>query len=216
MVSTFSIQQTLSAGENIVTLPKTGLTLKGISVLGVPYISFALSPGKTAIVPLGSPSGIGGLSFKDPMFRVHYKFEDITFTVSVPNAPTSPCVFYFGDPEDDSIPLESLTGVVGTLSLTQGTTAGVMSGSINFAFPEGKIILTGVWHWVSANYSLLNFPVSTGKILYIFNSNRVGNDTIHPVLVEGSQQFSLTVSSYVNASSTNTIYVVLYYQVMPE
>ncbi|MEM3872850.1 MAG: hypothetical protein QXE05_09865 [Nitrososphaeria archaeon] len=214
MVSTFSIQQTLTAGQNTVTLPQTGITLKGISCLGVPYMAFNLSTGKTAYVPLGNATGVGGLSFKDPMFRCHYTFNDITFTVVVPNAPSSPAVFYFGDPEDDSIPLESLTGVVGELTLTQGSTAGVMSGTVSFAFPEGKIMLTGIWHWVSANYSLLNFPVSTGKTLYLFNSNQIGNQTIHPILVEGSQQFSLTVSSYVNASASNTIYVILYYQVL--
>ncbi|MEM3859733.1 MAG: hypothetical protein QW478_10075 [Candidatus Micrarchaeaceae archaeon] len=214
MVSTFSIQQNLTSGSNTITLPQTGITLKGISCLGIPYMAFNLSTGKTAYVPLGNASGIGGASFKDPMFRVHYTFDDITFTVVVPNTPSSPAVFYFGDPEDDSIALEDLTGVLGTAQLTQGSTAGVMSTSINFSLPEGRIMLTGIYSYVSANYSLVSFPVSTGKILTLFNSNKVGNDTIHPIAVEGSQSFSVNVSGYVNASATNTYYVILYYKVL--
>ncbi|MEM3829059.1 MAG: hypothetical protein QXP36_07595 [Conexivisphaerales archaeon] len=214
MVSTFSIQQTLTSGSNIITLPQTGITLKGISCLGIPYMAFNLSTGKTAYVPLGNATGVGGLSFKDPMFRVHYTFDDITFTVVVPNTPSSPAVFYFGDPESDSIALEDLTGVLGTGTLTQGSTAGVMSTSINFSLPEGRIMLTGIYSYVSANYSIVSFPVSTGKILNLFNSNKVGNETIHPIAVEGSQSFSITVSSYVSASSTNTCYVILYYKVL--
>ncbi|MEM4005060.1 MAG: hypothetical protein QXM43_05430, partial [Desulfurococcaceae archaeon] len=135
-------------------------------------------------------------------------------TVIVPNTPTSPAIFYFGDPEDDSIALEDLTGVLGTASLTQGSTAGVMSTSINFSLPEGRIMLTGIYSYVSANYSIVSFPVSTGKILSLFNSNKVGNETIHPIAVEGSQSFSVNVSGYVPASTTNTYYVILYYKVL--
>ncbi|MEM4067633.1 MAG: hypothetical protein QXV17_12330 [Candidatus Micrarchaeaceae archaeon] len=214
MVSTFSISVNLTAGANIVTLPQTGITLKGVSCLGIPYMAFSLSTGKTAYVPLGNASGIGGLSFKDPMFRCHYTFNDITFTVTVPNTPTSPAIFYFGDPENDSIALEDLTGVLGSASLTQGSTAGVMSTTISYSLPEGRIMLTGIYSWVSANYSIVSFPVSTGKILSLFNSNKVGNDTIHPILVEGSQSFSVTLSGYVAASATNTYYVILYYKVL--
>ncbi|MEM3860694.1 MAG: hypothetical protein QW478_15090, partial [Candidatus Micrarchaeaceae archaeon] len=200
--------------SNTITLPQTGITLKGISCLGVPYMAFNLSTGKTAYVPLGNATGIGGLSFKDPMFRVHHTFNDITFTVVVPNTPSSPAIFYFGDPESDSIALEDLTGVLGTASLTQGSTAGVMSTSISFSLPEGRIMLTGIYSYVSANYSIVSFPVSTGKILSLFNSNKVGNETIHPIAVEGSQSFSVNVSGYVNASATNTYYVILYYKVL--
>ncbi|MEM4067514.1 MAG: hypothetical protein QXV17_11735 [Candidatus Micrarchaeaceae archaeon] len=214
MVSTFSIQQTLTSGSNTITLPQTGITLKGISCLGVPYMAFNLSTGKTAYVPLGNATGVGGLSFKDPMFRVHYTFNDITFTVVVPNTPSSPAIFYFGDPESDSIALEDLTGVLGTASLTQGSTAGVMSTSISFSLPEGRIMLTGIYSYVSANYSIVSFPVSTGKILSLFNSNKVGNETIHPIAVEGSQSFSVNISGYVDASATNNYYVILYYKVL--
>ncbi|MEM3872840.1 MAG: hypothetical protein QXE05_09815 [Nitrososphaeria archaeon] len=217
MVSTFSIQVNLTSGVNTITLPQTGLTLKGVSVLGVPYIAINLSPGKVAYVPLGNPSGPGGsnnLSFKDPMFRTHYVFDSITFNCTVPNTPSSPAIFYFGDPENDSIELENLTGVVGSLQLTQGSSAGVMTGAINFSFPEGKINLTGMYVNVNANWAIASFPVGSGKSLNIFNSNRVGNDTIHPLMVEGSQSFSVNLSSYVNASATNTIYIIIYYQVV--
>ncbi|MEM3872730.1 MAG: hypothetical protein QXE05_09245 [Nitrososphaeria archaeon] len=214
MVSTFSIQQNLTSGSNTITLPQTGITLKGISCLGVPYMAFNLSTGKTAYVPLGNATGVGGLSFKDPMFRVHYTFNDITFTVVVPNTPSSPAIFYFGDPESDSVALEDLTGVLGMTSLTQGSTAGVMSTSISFSLPEGRIMLTGIYSYVSANYSIVSFPVSTGKILSLFNSNKVGNETIHPIAVEGSQSFSVNISGYVDASTTNNYYVILYYKVL--
>ncbi|MEM4067703.1 MAG: hypothetical protein QXV17_12680 [Candidatus Micrarchaeaceae archaeon] len=214
MVSTFSIQQTLTAGQNTVTLPQTGITLKGISCLGIPYMAFNLSTGKTAYVPLGNATGVGGLSFKDPMFRCHYTFDDITFTVVVPNTPSSPAIFYFGDPEDDSIALEDLTGVLGEATLTQGSTAGMMSTSISFSLPEGRIMLTGIYSYVSANFSIVSFPVSTGKVLNLFNSNQIGNQTIHPIAVEGSQSFTINLSGYVNASATNTYYVILYYKVL--
>ncbi|MEM3423883.1 MAG: hypothetical protein QXE51_04900 [Nitrososphaeria archaeon] len=177
-------------------------------------MAFNLSTGKTAYVPLGNATGVGGLAFKDPMFRCHYTFSDITFTVIVPNAPSSPAIFYFGDPEPDSVALEDLTGVLGTASLTQGSTAGVMSTSINFSLPEGRIMLTGVYSYVSANYSIVSFPVSTGKVLSLFNSNKIGNETIHPIAVEGSQSFAINISTYVNANATNTMYVILYYTVL--
>ncbi|MEM3859754.1 MAG: hypothetical protein QW478_10185 [Candidatus Micrarchaeaceae archaeon] len=214
MVSTNAIQVSLSQGNNTVQLPETGMMLKGVSVLGVPYLSIQLSPGKNAIIPLGNATGVGGVSFKDPMFRTHYQFPDISFIVYSPVTPTSPCIFYFGDPESDSIPLENLTGIVQNTSLTQGSTAGTMSTILNYSFPSGRIMITGVYHYASGSYSIINFPVSTGKQMYLFNTNRVGNDTIHPLAIEGSQSFSINLSSYVPASTTYTYYIVLYYQVM--
>ncbi|MEM3907685.1 MAG: hypothetical protein QXZ17_12625 [Nitrososphaerota archaeon] len=190
------------------------MVLKGISVLGIPYMQIQLSPGKFAVIPLGNASGVGGLSFKDPMFRVHYQFSDISFIVSVPNVPSSPCIFYFGDPEYDSIPLENLTGIVQNAAETQGSTAGVLSGSLNFSFPSGKIIITGIYVLTSQNYAIANFPVSTGKQLYIMNSNRIGNDSIHPLMVEASQTFTVNFSMYVSASSTSNLWIILYYQVV--
>jgi len=214
MTSTFSIEQTLSAGLNTVTLPQTGVTLVGVSVLGVPYMGIQLSPGKVAYIPIGNPTGAGGLAYKDPMFRVVYTFDSITFYVSVPNAPSSPAIFYFGTPTADSIALEDLTGVVESLSLTQGTTAGVMSGTLPFQFPEGKILLTGYWSIVNQSYAISSFQVATGRNISLMNSNKTGQDVIHPLEIEGSQSFSVNVSAYIPASTTSTIYAVLYYKIL--
>ncbi|MEM3862390.1 MAG: hypothetical protein QW203_07930 [Thermoplasmatales archaeon] len=214
MVSTNAIEVNLSQGNNTVQLPETGMMLKGVSVLGVPYLSIQLSPGKNAIIPLGNATGVGGISFKDPMFRTHYQFPDISFIVYSPVTPTSPCIFYFGDPESDSIPLENLTGIVQQASLTQGSTAGIMTTTLNYSFPSGRIMIDGVYSYASGSYSIINFPVSTGKQMYVFNSNKIGNETIHPLAIEGSQSFSITLSSYVPASTTYTYYVILYYQVV--
>jgi len=214
MTSKFSISQTLTSGLNTITLPQTGLTLVGISVLGIPYMGIQLSPGKIAYVPIGNPSGAGGISYKDPMFRVVYTFDSISFYVSVPNAPTSPAIFYFGDPTADSINLEDLTGVVQSLSLTQGTTAGVMSGQMTFQFPEGKILLTGYWSIVNQSYAISQFQVATGKNINLMNANKTGQDVIHPLEIEGSQTFTVTASAYVPASTTSTIYGILYYKII--
>ncbi|MEM3862355.1 MAG: hypothetical protein QW203_07755 [Thermoplasmatales archaeon] len=214
MVSTNAIEVNLAQGNNTVPLPETGMTLKGISCLGVPYLSIQITPGKNAIIPLGNASGTGGIDYKDPMFRVHYTFPDISFIVYAPNAPSSPCIFYFGDPESDSIPLENLTGIVQTTSLTQGSTAGVMSTTMSFSFPSGRIMIDGIYSLASAGYSIVNFPVSTGKQIYIMNANRIGNDSIHPLAIEGSQSFNVTLSAYVPASTTYNYYVILYYEVM--
>ncbi|MEM3859825.1 MAG: hypothetical protein QW478_10550 [Candidatus Micrarchaeaceae archaeon] len=213
MVTTTAVQVNLQSGVNTIPLPETGMVLKGVSVLGIPYMQIQLTPGKFAVIPLGNASGAGGLSYKDPMFRVHYQFNDLSFIVSVPNAPTSPCIFYFGDPESDSIPLENLTGIVQNVSLSQGSTAGTMTGSINFSFPSGKILIDGIYVLVSQDYAIVNFPVSTGKQLYVLNSNLIGNNSIHPLMIEGSQAFSVNYSAYVPASSTSNLWVVLYYQV---
>ena len=214
MTSTFSIEATLNSGLNQITLPQTGVTLVGVSVLGVPYMGIQLSPGRIAYIPIGNPSGAGGLAYKDPMFRVAYTFDSISFYVSVPNAPSSPAIFYFGTPTADSIALEDLTGVVESLSLTQGTTAGVMSGTMNFQFPEGKILLTGYWSIVNQAYAISSFQVATGKNISLMNANKTGQDVIHPLEIEGSQSFSVSVSAYVPASTTSTVYAVLYYKIL--
>jgi len=216
MTTKFSISQTLTSGLNTITLPQTNLTLIGISVLGIPYMGIQLSPGKIAYIPLGNPSGAGGIAYKDPMFRVVYTFDTINFYVSVPNTPTSPAIFYFGDPTADSINLEDLTGVVETLSLTQGTSAGVMNGNMTFQFPEGKILLTGYYSIVNQNYAISQFQISTGKNIYLFNANKTGQDVIHPLEIEGAQSFVVSVSAYVSASTTSTIYGILYYKVLQE
>jgi len=214
MTSKFSIEQNLTSGLNTITLPQTNLTLVGVSVLGIPYMGIQISTGKIAYIPLGNPSGAGGIAYKDPMFRVVHTFSEITFYVTVPNTPTSPAIFYFGDPTPDSIALEDLTGVVQTASLTQGTTAGVMNTTLNFSFPEGKILLTGYYSSVNQSYCISQFQVSTGKNIYLFNANKTGQDVIHPLEIEGSQSFSINVSAYVPASSTSTIYAILYYQIL--
>ncbi|MEM3489825.1 MAG: hypothetical protein QXO75_09275 [Nitrososphaerota archaeon] len=214
MVTTVAVEQTLTSGQNVIQLPETKMVLKGISVLGIPYMQIQLTPGKFAVIPLGNASGANGLSYKDPMFRVHYQFSDISFLVIVPNAPSSPAIFYFGDPEADSIPLESLTGIVQNQSLTQGSTAGVMNGSVNFSFPTGKIMIVGIYVLVNQNYAIVSFPVSTGKLVYVLNSNKIGNDSIHPLMIEGSQAFVVNYSVYVPASSTSNLWIILYYQVI--
>ncbi|MEM3423988.1 MAG: hypothetical protein QXE51_05430 [Nitrososphaeria archaeon] len=214
MVTTTAVEANLQQGVNTIPLPETGMVLKGISVLGIPYMQIQLSPGKFAVIPLGNASGAGGLSYKDPMFRVHYRFSDISFIVSVPNTPTSPCIFYFGDPENDSIPLENLTGIAQNATLTQGSSAGNMTGSVSFSFPTGKIMITGIYFLASQQYGIINFPVSTGKQIYILNSNRLGNESIHPLMVEGSQSFSVFYNVYVPANSSSNIWIILYYQVM--
>ncbi|MEM3846258.1 MAG: hypothetical protein QXU98_11245 [Candidatus Parvarchaeota archaeon] len=214
MVTTTAVQVNLQQGVNTIPLPETNMILKGISVLGIPYMQIQLTPGKFAVIPLGNANGAGGISYKDPMFRVHYQFSDLSFIVSVPNAPSSPCIFYFGDPENDSLPLENLTGIVQNISLTQGSSAGNMTGSESFSFPSGKVMITGIYFLVSQQYGIINFPVSTGKQIYILNSNRIGNESIHPLMIEGSQSFSVNYSIYVPASSSSNAWIVLYYQVI--
>jgi len=214
MTSKFSIEQTLTSGLNTITLPQTNLTLVGVSVLGIPYMGIQISPGKIAYIPFGNPSGAGGIAYKDPMFRVVHTFNEITFYVTVPNTPSSPAIFYFGDPTPDSIALEDLTGVAQTVSLTQGTTAGIMTANLNFSFPEGKILLTGYYSTVNQSYCISQFQVSTGKNIYLFNVNKTGQDVIHPLEIEGSQAFFVSINAYVPANTTSIIYGILYYKIL--
>ncbi|MEM3193228.1 MAG: hypothetical protein QW292_14310 [Candidatus Parvarchaeota archaeon] len=214
MVTVNAIQFNLAQGNNTIPLPETGMTLKGITVLGVPYLSIQISPGKNAIIPMGNASGTGGMSYKDPMFRVHYTFPDISFIVYCPVTPTSLATFYFGDPESDSIPLENLTGIVQEASFTEGTTPAIMSSTLTYSFPSGKINITGAYVLINQGYAYINFPVSTGKQIYVNNTNQIGNESIHPLMVEGSQNFNVNLSAYGPASASLTVYVVLYYQVV--
>lgn len=215
MTSKFSIEANLTSGTNEVVLPETGLMLTGVSVLGVPYMSIQLSAGKMAQIPLGNASGTGGISFKDPMVKVSYRFNDISFYVNVPNAPNSPAIFYFGTPSKNAIPLEALTGVVKAITFTNpSTTAGaVITENSNFSFPEGKILITGANSGISAGYMISQFQISTGKNIYVLNQNAIGEEAIHPLDIEGSQAFSVSSSSYVAESGTNTGYLILYYMV---
>lgn len=215
MTTQFSIEQNLNSGTNTVVLPETGLTLIGVSGLGLPYMSIQLSAGKKAIIPMGNASGSGGISYKDPMVKVSYRFNDISFYVDVPNAPTSPVIFYFGTPSKNAIPLEALTGVVAPLTFTNSsTTAGaVITATANFSFPEGKIMITGANGIINASYMISQFQISTGKNIYLMNVNAIGEEAIHPLDIEGSQAFSVSASSYVAESGTNTGYLILYYMV---
>lgn len=208
----YSVVVNASAGFNTVTLPSAG-TLIGVRHF-CPYLSIQIDPSHNAVVP----GFVAGRTSK-PYVAVYWPITASSFQFYVPSAGL--CVFYFGTPDGDAVPLSALTGVVQSVSLqNSATSATTITSTVQFNFLSrarlmGALVVvqdnnSTTWQFsftASAGYSV-NLAVDPNTGLIEDLSSVIPLDSI-PV----AQQITVAVQAVVNASATSTALVVFYYRV---
>ena len=197
-----SIIVNLSAGNNSVDLPDSGLTIVGLLHQG-PYISIPIDTSRNAIFPTMNTSNTATSLLR----KVSFKVNGNALNVYSPVAALA--VFYYGTPLPNSKKLEDYAGVVTPIALSAATSG---SGTINL--PGGKMAITGLTATYSSTegYVQVSFSTGTGQQFNAFVvSNEVTdfNDII-PLQLIGAQSFTVAITS--GAPVTDTVYVYVFYK----
>ena len=174
-----SVVATVSAaGAQSVTFPQVGLSVVGISSIGIYYISVPIDATRNGVIPFASYSGT------EPRYtKVTWKVQGniINFTPGA-GASAGTIVFYYGTPSSDTPNLTSFSGV--SLDYTTSATANTVT-SETLTLPSGNLTLVGfaVIYRSSTETTSVNWSTSSGLeiTLYGFVTMVGGNELIYPL-----------------------------------
>jgi len=202
-----------SAGQAQINILKAPSDLIGLMFTGQ-YFGVQLDPVRIAYVP---NVAYGGNEL--PMIPVYYPIEGIQINV-IYQSSGQIVVLFFGEPLEDSIPLEAYAGVIANVSVTNsGTSATTLSQSVTLTFPQGALRLIGIAYLVldtNSAYDIWSFASAGGlqiSGISVINFGGGGRFAILPldfVFVPQSLTVSVTANS-VKASSTHQAVIIMYY-----
>jgi len=210
----YSIYVTASqAGQATVNILKAPTELVGLMFSGQ-YFGIQLDPVRVAYVPNASSGGN-----ELPMIPVYYPIAGIQINV-IYQSSGQVVVLFFGEPLEDSIPLEAYAGVIGNISVTNsGTSPANLTQSVTLNFPQGALRLIGIAYLVldtNSAYDIWSFASAGGlqiEGMSVINFGGGGRFAILPlnfVFVPQSLTVNVTANS-VKASSTHQAVIILYY-----
>jgi len=210
----YSIYVTASqAGQSTINVLKAPTDLIGMMFTGQ-YFGVQLDPVRIAYVP---NVAYGGNEL--PMIPVYYPIEGIQMNV-IYQSSGQVVVLFFGEPLDDSIPLEAYAGVIGNISVTNsGTSPANLTQSVTLNFPQGALRLIGIAYLVldtNSAYDIWSFASAGGlqiSGMSVINFGGGGRFAILPldfIFVPQSLIVNVTANS-VRASSTHQAVIILYY-----
>jgi hypothetical protein len=222
MAITGSVFDTQSVSANTltpftVTFPQAGLTIVAI-FHDCTFIQIPLDPSRNAVLPnAGSGQATYPARVSEIARRVHYTINGTTIAYSVySGATTTDTVFYYGTALTDSVPLESMAGVVALSTLSSG------SGTATLTFPSGGLTMTGFtvcMGGAAASLALrVQFNTSPGQVFDAYVTARLvttangSSSDILPVALPVSQTVALTITLGVGADK---VAVVAYYTGTP-
>jgi len=205
---------TVGVGSFPVTMPKSGLTVIGITVqkntVGG-YLSIPIDQGHNAILPFNTQRGVTTTDVAVGQFLDNNNTWHVHFTAGLQinctvTGLTSGVVFiYYGTPFDDSKPLTAFAGVA--VAVTTST-------SLSFTFP-GDVVLNGILYECGYNTAETNvntdfqWNTDVGKSIDINFPTACQLKTV-PVDNAGAAQ-SLTVTAAFDGTHVATGQLVLYY-----
>jgi len=205
MIEFSVIQNNLSAGTNIITVPLFPTTLIGIESAGIFAVAI-ITPAKQYIVPFASAGGIVQKYVPCVMLVTGNQINTSVL------AGSGTLVWLFGIPSqsDSRYPVEVYAGVIGSLTTSQ--TSGTATGTITLTFPSGNLVATGIAILITATNSQAqaSFTTSSGTTLtYASFSNQVGGTELVAPL--GNIVLGQTLSINVTTFAAMTVYVIIYY-----
>ena len=201
------------AGQGTINVLKAPTHLIGMMFTGQ-YFGVQLDPVRVAYVP---NAAVGGNEL--PMISVDYPIAGIQINV-IYQSTGQVVVLFFGEPLEDSIPLEAYTGVLANISVSNsGTAPANLSQSVTLNFPQGSLGVIGVSYFVlDANSAYDQWVFNTAGGLQItgvsvINVGGGGRFAILPLnFVFVPQTLTVNVTAYqVKASSTHQAVIIMYY-----
>ena len=205
MIEFSVIQNNLSVGTNIVTVPMFPTRLIGIESSGI-YAVAIITPARQYVVPFASA---GGIVQKYVPCVMDVTGNQLNTSVL---AGSGTLVWLFGIPSQSDLryPITVYSGVIGSLTTSQ--TSGTATGSITLTFPSGNLIATGIAILVTATNSQAQatFTTSSGTTLtYVGFSNQVGGTELIAPL--GNIELGQTLTINITTFAAMTVYVIIYY-----
>ncbi len=214
----------LNQGDGVITLPKKGLTVVGITVFQN-YITIPTSVGKEAVF-VGP--GTGTYLF----VPVKHLSESGQINVS---AGGSTCVIvYYGVPDASTPPLSAYEGVAVSASITVGASLSaytLQTTNVSVTLPASAVQIVGYEYstgqnlpsGVDSNGIFFQFPTGTGESISLgvtvapgFVPDFPTSSGVMPIDVPASSSFEVTVGGYFTNSGTSTasvgLVMVLYYR----
>ena len=201
------------AGQGTINVLKAPTDLIGLMFSGQ-YFGIQLDPVRVAYVP---NSSVGGNAL--PMIPVYYPIAGIQMNV-IYQSSGQVVVLFFGEPLEDSIPLEAYTGVLANISVSNsGTSPTNLTQSVTLDFPQGALRVLGISYFVldaNSAYDQWIFNTAGGLQLTgisVINVGGGGRFAILPLnFVFVPQTLTLNVTAYqVKASSTHQAVIIMYY-----
>jgi hypothetical protein len=205
MIEFSVIQNNLSAGTNIVSVPLFPTRLVGIESAGI-YAVAIITPSKQYIVPFASA---GGIVQKYVPCVMDVTGNQINTSVL---AGSGTLIWLFGTPSQSDLryPVTVYAGVIGSLTTSQ--TSGTATGSITLTFPSGNLIATGIAILVTATNSQAQATLTTSSgttLTYAGFSNQIGGTELIAPL--GNIVLGQTLTINVTTFAAMTVYVIVYY-----
>jgi hypothetical protein len=202
-----------SAGQATINILKAPTDLVGLMFTGQ-YFGIQLDPVRVAYVP-NAPAGGNEL----PMIPVYYPIVGIQLNV-IYQSSGQVVVLFFGEPLEDSIPLEAYAGVVGNVSVTNsGTSPANLTQAVTLNFPQGALRLIGIAYFIldsNSAYDQWSFNTAGGlqvNGLSVISVGAGGRFAILPLnFVFVPQSITINViANQVKASSTHQAVIIAYY-----
>jgi len=210
----YSILVTASqAGQATINVIKAPTVLVGLMFTGQ-YFGVQLDPVRTAYVP---NTAVGGNEL--PMIPVYYEIAGLQLNV-IYQSSGQVVVLFFGEPLEDSIPLEAYAGVIANVSVNNsGTSATNITQTVTLYFPQGALRLIGVAYFVldtNSTYDTWSFNSAGGLQITgmsVINFGGGGRFAILPLnFVFVPQSITVTViANQVKPSSTHQAVIIMYY-----
>ncbi len=215
-----------NAGPNVVTLPKKGLTVVGITVFSQ-AVTIPTSPGKNAVF-VGGPAG------QYLFVPVKHVSESAQINVNTSGSDCS-MIVYYGVPDANSPTLESYEGVLTPYNLSvpaslSSPTLVTATNTVTLPASATKIVgyeysYGGLPSGVSAESGLtFSFATGTGEEIYLgvpvsltgFQPDFPSSSGIMPLDILASNSFEVEFGGYLEnsntAASTVSIQLALYYR----
>jgi len=202
-----------SAGPATVNVLKAPTNLIGV-VMNNQWLGIQLDPVRIAYIPNVSINGT-----QLPIIPVWYPIEGLQINV-IYQVAGQIVIYYFGEPLEDSVPLEAYSGVVANVSVTNsGTSAANVTTQVTVNFPQGSLRLTGIAYFVQDTNSVFDqWSFNTAGGLQLTSISVIGvagggRFVILPLdFVPVAQSLTVTViANNVAAGKTHQAVIIFYY-----
>jgi len=202
-----------SAGQAQINVLKAPTDLVGLMFTGQ-YFGVQLDPVRVAYVP---NVAVGGNEL--PMIPVYYPIAGIQINV-IYQSSGQVVVLFFGEPLEDSIPLEAYTGVLANISVSNsGTSPANLTQSVTLNFPQGALRVVGIAYFVidtNSAYDQWIFNTAGGlqitgiSVINVGGGGRFAILPLNFVFVPQTLTINVTANQ-VKASSTHQAVLIMYY-----
>lgn len=211
-----SVVQYISASGNaVITLPKKGLTIVGLSISNN-SLTIPITPGRNAVF-MGSP--VGTYVF------VPVQFQTESGEINVSTTGQMVVIVYYGSPLPNTPPLTAYSGILlsdVSISIPASITSSTLySVNANANFPSSANVITGFEYSAQAlpsgvgslGLGYVSFLVSTGQALNLPVPIGNGNFTpdyptstgILPLKIPVVQIVAITFNGYFTNSNTSAV-----------